>query len=234
MAAPRVFGRVRGRRVPSRLRVLQALKGQLRGSAVALVRLASAWTWIALFALAALIVASGAVRDLDHAALDVAQSVRSPALDLLGSLIGLLGQSEVTLGIALGLAVARFRRSRVEAIIPLFIVATIAVETFVKLVVPQVPPGPERSRTVELLPLLSVPFAHSFPSGHVARAAFLLRVATPIPTWLVVAGVVAMALSRIYLGEHWLSDTVGGALLGIGTANIARQLIDLTRKGDRA
>jgi len=63
----------------------------------------------------------------------------------------------------------------------------------------------------------------SFPSGHVANAAtiavalaFILR-----RVWVWFAGaawVILMALSRTYLGAHWLSDTVGGALLGIGVA----------------
>lgn len=64
----------------------------------------------------------------------------------------------------------------------------------------------------------------SFPSGHTANAAttavalgfiFLPRI------WVWVAGsayAVAMALSRTYLGAHWLSDTVGGLLLGAGIA----------------
>ena len=63
----------------------------------------------------------------------------------------------------------------------------------------------------------------SFPSGHVANAAtvavalgFILR-----RTWVWIAGVVyviLMALSRTYLGAHWVSDTVGGAVLGAAVA----------------
>ena len=59
----------------------------------------------------------------------------------------------------------------------------------------------------------------SFPSGHVANAA-TIAVAIGFVVgraWVWVAGVVyvlMMALSRTYLGAHWVSDTMGGALLG--------------------
>jgi membrane-associated phospholipid phosphatase len=39
--------------------------------------------------------------------------------------------------------------------------------------------------------------------------------------WVALAGavyVVMMALSRTYLGAHWLTDTVGGAVFGASTA----------------
>jgi len=63
----------------------------------------------------------------------------------------------------------------------------------------------------------------SFPSGHVANAATIavaIGVIVPI-VWVWVAGAaytVLMALSRTYLGAHWFSDTVGGLLVGAGTA----------------
>lgn len=138
--------------------------------------------------------------------------------------MGLLGTAEVTAGIALGIAVARFRRYPRDALIPLFIVATVIAEALLKLLVPQLPPPHERSRTVELLPFLHVPFVNSFPSGHVARVAFLLRIVRGVPVWAVAAGIVLMTATRLYLGEHWLSDAIGGALLGLGVANVARRL----------
>ncbi|QIG39846.1 phosphatase PAP2 family protein [Microbacterium sp. 4R-513] len=63
----------------------------------------------------------------------------------------------------------------------------------------------------------------SFPSGHVANAATVavaLMVIFP-SIWTVIGGVVwvlLMALSRTYLHAHWLSDTLGGAMVGTGVA----------------
>jgi len=65
--------------------------------------------------------------------------------------------------------------------------------------------------------------AGSFPSGHVANAATMAVALALIlgRAWIWYAGaawVLLMALSRTYLGAHWISDTVGGALLGAGAA----------------
>ena len=63
----------------------------------------------------------------------------------------------------------------------------------------------------------------SFPSGHVANAATIaVAVGVIVPRlWVWVLGAVytiLMAISRTYLGAHWFSDTVGGALVGAGVA----------------
>jgi membrane-associated phospholipid phosphatase len=70
--------------------------------------------------------------------------------------------------------------------------------------------------------------AAAFPSGHaiataVTAVGLVLVLASPGPgrwRWEVqaVAFTGVMALSRVYLRAHWLSDTVAGALLGAGLA----------------
>jgi undecaprenyl-diphosphatase len=70
------------------------------------------------------------------------------------------------------------------------------------------------------------PVSSAFPSGHAAYAgatcvALVLMFTAPgrnrRPWWVLAAvGIVGMAWSRTYLQVHWLSDVVGGSLLGIG------------------
>lgn len=65
----------------------------------------------------------------------------------------------------------------------------------------------------------------SFPSGHVANAATIAAVAIVLfpRLWVIIVGtawVLLMALSRTYLHAHWLSDTLGGALVGVGVVLI--------------
>lgn len=60
---------------------------------------------------------------------------------------------------------------------------------------------------------------HAFPSGHAARAAVLTVLGFWLgPAWLgpvMTLWTVLVALSRVLLGVHFVSDVVGGAVLGV-------------------
>ena len=74
---------------------------------------------------------------------------------------------------------------------------------------------------------------HSFPSGHAARA-FLLAVLAVAWSSAVLAGILIVwaplvALSRVAMGLHYLSDVVGGALLGLIAGGVALAIVSALR-----
>ncbi len=70
---------------------------------------------------------------------------------------------------------------------------------------------------------------HSFPSGHAARAALLAVLTLGIgPLWLGVLLAVwapLVALARVAMGVHYLSDILAGGLLGVLIGLAALQVL---------
>lgn len=72
---------------------------------------------------------------------------------------------------------------------------------------------------------------YSYPSGHAARAVFLglvLFFLLKKRRWTVIglgSYIALISISRIYLGHHWLSDVLGGGLVGSAFGFIAASVL---------
>lgn len=115
------------------------------------------------------------------------------------------------------------------------------IELYGKFFVDHAPPPQFMLRTKHFvdLPQFHVRAENSYPSGHSGRALFLsailivliwqskkLNKITKIFLTGALAGYdIAMLVSRIYLGEHWTTDVVGGAILGLGLGLVSSSLL---------
>ncbi len=164
----------------------------------------------------AVIVRHGEPFAIDQAWLDVLLGVRNPAGEGFGLFMNSAGGAIIGTYVipVLILLALLWRRKRWSAVYFLAsaLGATIVVQ-IIKNVVGRPRPGAN---------LVNADFG-SFPSGHTSHAAVLAIVAFVfLPRlWVAIAGsswVILMGFSRNYVGAHWLSDTVAGALLGAAVA----------------
>jgi len=105
-------------------------------------------------------------------------------------------------------------------------VAALVLNPLLKLAFGRVPPGSDEAAAQAAM--------YAFPSGHTtsatAAAAALAVISWPTRwRWPVLAAAalftLAMGVSRVYLGVHWLSDVIGGLALGFTIAMTVRALM---------
>jgi undecaprenyl-diphosphatase len=164
---------------------------------------------------------AGLLQPLDVLILDLARRTDSGVLDALGWVTSVAGGVEfvavATLALAMGLLLVGRGPLALRLVIAFLITGLI--ELAAKTVVPQ-PPVPGDAMRAPDPSLLDVSTPYPYPSGHMLRsvlllgAIYLLWPSRPARIALLIF-LAASAVSRVYLGTHWPSDVIGGALLGL-------------------
>jgi membrane-associated phospholipid phosphatase len=183
---------------------------------------------VVLFVASIIIVNNSSLGSLDRWARDVIDAHHDHAIDVVASLLALTASALVSAVYAVAVALVLFSRRPGSRPAVLALLAGLAVTQGVELVLKAVMdhPGPGVSRALTFAAGGGPATSGSFPSGHMSRAvtlalgSALLVAARPSRRKLVIVALAYIALiaaTRVYLNDHWTSDVIGGALLGLLT-----------------
>lgn len=179
------------------------------------------WLFGAAFVLLSAAAGTGWLYGPDDYLIRAAQSRPSVLLDALASSLSTLGGLGLTASLLLALVTGLLLkgRGRLAGRLLLAFLVTGLLEYTLKQVLP-VPPVPQNFvRIGDFVPLVAVDHSYPYPSGHALRSTILLGSVYLLSSNGILRAGIALALfgilaSRVYLGVHWPSDVVGGALLG--------------------
>ena len=170
------------------------------------------------------VVASGALAALDEPVLAWMVSVRTPLAETLITGFTNLGETAPSVAIGLLVSAVLYRMSRRRTVWVLMVLASAGSVVFTLVGKPTF----GRSRPPLDTAVPPYPGGFSFPSGHALNATVVAGMLAYLTVWLIarrwvqvtavllaVGWGVAMGLSRVYLGHHWLSDVVFAWLVGL-------------------
>lgn len=179
---------------------------------------------LALLAALTVLIALRATTAVDLAVTQALQSAASPPLDLLANANTLFGQATLTIALAALLTLAiRLRGPGPSWLAVGGFGVVLVVGLALKLALVHASPPEQYVRSLWNPFGVEVPTPSSFPSGHVERVTFLALFAAGLArrrwAWVAAIAFVAFTLwARVYIGDHWLSDAIGGLALGAACA----------------
>ena len=148
---------------------------------------------------------------LDQLAADLLVSIRDPAITKVMNSVTGLGSATAAAVIVGLFYLADWHEEVATSVLALGLTGPVVL-TLMGLIQRPFPPNPVCVTSGEMV-------AHSFPSGHAAGVtvfALLAARSERLPFAPTVALAAMVAVSRMYLGTHYLSDTIVG--IGIGAA----------------